>query len=180
MTEKMSTQGKVKVGKIKDAHGLKGELYFLSFSGEISWLESLPKVYLEKTNQDLKEYALEKVKPFKEGAILQFKDISDRTQAEALKGDMLYILEEELVSEPGEVIYLNEILYFQVKDQEGKILGEVKDFSSNGMQDILVIVHGDLQYEVPFVDQFVVEINYDEKFLIMDFPDGLMDINSEN
>ena len=51
MTEKTNIKGKVKVGKIKDAHGLKGELYFLSFSGEISWLENLSKVYLEKENQ---------------------------------------------------------------------------------------------------------------------------------
>lgn len=180
MSEQTNKNGKVKVGKIKDAHGLKGELYFLSFSGEISWLEDLPKVFLEKENQSFKEYKLEKMKPFKEGAILQFEGIKDRTQAEGLKGDMLYIPEEELVSEPGEVIYLNELLHFQVKNEEGKVLGEVKDFSSNGIQDILVISKGELEYEVPFVDQFIVEINYDEKYLIMDFPEGLMDINSEN
>ncbi len=175
----MTTNGKVKVGKIKDAHSLKGELYFLSFSGEISWLEDLPKVYLESQNQEIKEYQLTKVKPFKEGAIIQLEGIKDRTQAEALKGHMLYIPEELLVSEPGEVIYLVELLEFQVKNPEGQLLGLVKDFSSNGLQDILVVVNGSTQFEVPFVDEFVVEINYDEKFLIMDFPEDLIDLNKE-
>lgn len=173
----MTLSGKVKVGKIKDAHSLKGELYFLSFSGDISWLEDLPKVFLESQNQEVKEYQLVKVKAFKEGAIIQFEGVKDRTQAESLKGHMLYIPEELLVSEPGEVIYLVELLDFEVKNSAGHILGNVKDFSSNGMQDILVIAKEDHRFEVPFVDQFVVEINYDEKFLIMDFPEDLIDLN---
>lgn len=172
-----------KVGKIKDAHGLKGELYFLSFSGEISWLENLAEVFLENKADTVPafiRYNLLKFKEFKDGAIIQLAGIDDRTMAEKLKGCSLYIPNEQLISDKGETIYLTEIINFTVYDSTKKQLGVIEGFSSNGAQDILVIKKDDFTYEVPFVDDFIVEIKYQEKIIIMNFPESLMDINRDN
>ena len=173
---------KIKVGKIKDAHGLKGDLYYLSFSRETSWLDDLPEVYFEKNengNSTFEKYQLTDFKDFKDGAIIKLKGVTDRTMAEKLKGLSLYIPSEELVSEPGETIYLSEIKNFKVVNPENVDLGTIAEFSSNGAQDILVIKNDQFSYEVPFVDDFVVEIKHEEKTIVMDFPESLMEVNRE-
>lgn len=176
---------KVKVGKIKDAHGLKGELYFFSFSRETEWFDDLSEVYLETINRNedepsFQKYELESYKIFKEGAIIKLKGISDRTMAEKLKGRNLFIPEQALVAKPGETIYLSEILNFKITNEQGQDLGLVVKFSSNTAQDILVIQKNNLIYEVPFVDHFILDICYEDKVIVMDFPESLMTVNSES
>ena len=172
--------GKVKVGKIKDAHGLKGELYFISFSGDISWLDTAEEFFLEALKGDVKVKKLQNFKPFKEGAIVRLENVVDRNASEALKGAMVYIDAQCLVASPGETIYLQEVLNFQVESPDAKKLGVITGFSSNGAQDILVIENEERKsYEVPFVDDFIVEIQFEKKKIILDFPESLMDINNE-
>lgn len=162
------------IGKIKDAHGLKGEVYVLVFSKDVSWRKKLKKIKLKSlmTEQD---YDVVTHKVHKEGLILKLKDIEDRNQSEALKGFEVLIPSELLVSQKGETIYLKEILGFAVflKDQ---CVGHVENFSSNGPQDIVVIRNEDILFEVPFVEPFIVDINFIEKKLFMDFPPELMDL----
>ena len=95
-----------------------------------------------------------------------------------MKGQGFYIPDELLISEPGETIFLGEILGFQLRGPDGQVLGEVVDFSSNGLQDLLVVKGpGGKKSDVPFVDDFIVELNFDEKFLVMDLPEGLLDLS---
>lgn len=171
--------GKVKVGKIKDAHGLKGELYFISFSGDISWLDTAEEFFLEASSGGVKTIKLQHFKAFKDGAIVRLENVLDRNAAEALKGVMVYIDAQCLIASPGETIYLQEVKNFQAQSPDGKDLGVITGFSSNGAQDILVIENQGKSYEVPFVDDFIVEIQFENKKIILDFPESLIDINNE-
>ncbi len=165
-----------KVGKIKDAHGLKGEVYVLVFSQDTSWSEKLSVVYLESPENEIIPYQVAHCKPHKDGLILKFESVNDRNQSEALKGWSFLIPDEILVSSEGETIYLKEVLNFQVllKDQ---FVGYVKAFSSNGMQDLLIIQHDDHNFEVPFVSDFILKIDFKAQKLFMNFPEGLMSLD---
>lgn len=106
------------VGKVKEAHSLKGELYVLVFAGEADWIESANEVNLAPLNsEDYKSYTIVKYKSHKKGLILKLEGFENRNQAEAVEGYGLYIEESLLVSEPGETIYLGEILGFELIDQ---------------------------------------------------------------
>lgn len=165
-----------KVGKIKEAHGLRGEVYVLIFSGDISWLSKLDKVQLQSPEgMQVRELTLEKAKPFKNGFILKTKEINDRNQSESLKGMEFYIPDEFLISEPGETIYLEEILHFHIQDPQGKRLGEVINFSSNTAQDLLVLSTPQGEREIPFVEAFIVKIDFQNRVIIMELPEGLLD-----
>lgn len=158
------------VGKVKDAHSLKGELFILIFSGETAWIKKLKNF---KLNSAL--YNVEKVKPHKNGLILKAAEIQDRTQAEALKGQAFSIPTDLLVSQKGEVIYLSEILQFQVYDRD-QLLGPVESISSNGAQDLLVIQYAKKEIEIPFVAEFIEKIDYEKKIILMKLPSGLIEI----
>ncbi len=173
------------VGKIKDAHGLKGEVYVLVFSKDTSWQDQLSVIKLESPDaQKNLELKVERSKPHKDGLIVKLESINDRNQSEAIKGWTFGIPEENLVSAEGETIYLKEVLNFQVFLSD-KAVGTVKGFSSNGMQDLLVIQsrsNSDSKsdshdYEVPFVTDFILKIDFEAQKLFMAFPEGLMNLD---
>lgn len=168
------------VGKIKDAHGLKGELAVTVFSGDISWLKKLKtcgvKTKAQAAPQTMK---VERVKPFKLGFILKAAEVNDRTQAETFKGAEFWIDDDLLVSQKGETIYLGEILNFKVKDKDQTDLGKVINFTSNGAQDLLVVEKADGKtFEIPFVEAFIKKIDWKSQTLVMDLPEGIADIEN--
>lgn len=167
------------VGKVREAHGLKGDLYVLVFSGDISWAKKMKGFALKsKTGEELTEYTVERTKPFKKGIIVKAAEITNRNESEAVEHLEFYIDDALLVSEPGENIYLSEVLNFKLKDPEQTTLGEIVGFSSNGVQDLLVVQVGDKKVEVPFVDEFIKKIDFKHQAVVMDLPEGLFDIEN--
>lgn len=173
--------GFVRVGKVKDAHGIRGELFVVLFAGEAEWLEKLTTLRLvpEAGGSAEQTFAVKSARPHKNGFIVKSNDIKDRNQAETLKGLLLEIPEDFLVSEPGESIYLREIQNFTLKNG-GVAVGPIVKFSSNTVQDLLVVETARGEFEVPFVAALVKKIDYEARTVDMDLPRGLLGEDDED
>lgn len=168
------------VGKVREAHGLKGDLYILIFSGDIAWAKRMKSFALKRKDSDeMLTLNVERTKPFKKGLIVKAAEVADRTAAEGLEHMEFYIAEDLLVSKPGETIFLAEIKNFKLKNPEQTVLGEIVGFSSNGVQDLLVVETTDGKTaEIPFVDAFIKKIDFKHQAVVMDLPEGLLDIEN--
>lgn len=167
------------VGKVREAHGLKGDLYVLIFSGDISWAKRMKSFGLKaKDSDDIQSFTVERTKPFKKGLIVKAAEIADRTAAEGVEHLEFFVEDELLVSKPGETIYLSEIKNFKLKNVEQVVLGEIVGFASNGAQDLLVVEAQGKKVEVPFVDAFIKKIDFKHQAVVMDLPEGLFDIEN--
>lgn len=173
----MSTEY-VKVGKVKDAHGIRGELFIVIFAGEAAWLPKLETLKLlpndEAPQESAKVFAVKSVRAHKNGFIAKTTELKTRNDAEALKGWTFEIPKEFFVSTKGESIYLREIEGFRVKTKANGEVGTIRSFSSNGVQDLLVVQTEKGEFEIPFVEAYVVNIDYDTQLIEMDLPLGLL------
>jgi len=169
-----------KIGKVKDAHGLKGDFHMAIFSGDTSWMPQLKEILLSRHDsiEDAQVVKVQRVRPFKEGLILKVEEVENRTQAEPYKGISFYIPEDLLVSKPGETIYLSEILNFTVKDADAKPIGTIQSFSSNGAQDLLCVKleNSSKIIDIPFVKEFIRKIDFKGTTILMELPEGLLDL----
>lgn len=168
------------VGKVREAHGLKGDLYVLIFSGDISWAKRMKTFALKaKDSDEMLTLTVERTKPFKKGLIVKAAEVADRTAAENIEHFEFYIEDDLVVSKPGETIYLSEIKNFKLKNPEQTVLGEIIGFSSNGVQDLLVVEADGKNVEVPFVDAFIKKIDFKHQAVVMDLPEGLFDLEQD-
>jgi 16S rRNA processing protein RimM len=172
----------VEVGKVRDAHGLKGELFLMFFAEEAAWLDKAKTLKLDgafpqkdgKHTRVTKELTIKNFRPHKKGVILKFVEIPDRTEAEKFIGFTISIPKDLLTSQKGEEIFLKEIEGFTAFDGE-KQLGVIEGFSTNGAQDILVVKGETKTIEIPLVKEFVSEILWDQKQIRLKLPEGLTD-----
>ncbi|MEK6555670.1 MAG: ribosome maturation factor RimM, partial [Bdellovibrionota bacterium] len=73
------------VGRVKDAHGLKGELFVRLFAGRADWLDRFTVGYLVSPDEsEVQQFEVEEASPHKDGLILKM-GLTDRTPAEKLK-----------------------------------------------------------------------------------------------
>lgn len=176
-----ASQKLVQVGKVMDAHGIRGDLYCLVFSGDVSWLSDLEEIHFKAPfTSTMQTHQIKRAKEYKKGFIVTLQDISDRNQAELLKGAELWVPADLFVSEDGDSIYLKEILDFNLSDESLGLIGPVTSFSSNNAQDLLLVSYKNETIEIPFVKDFIVKIDFDQKTILTKLPEGLLEINNQD
>ncbi len=182
------------VGRVKDAHGLKGELWIVLFAGQADWLESMEDEGVFRLSKkeslaglseaELQSFPIKNVREHKNGIIAMSPAIKDRTAAEGFKGHFLAIPNDYLVAEEGESYFLSEIEGFRVLEEKREI-GTIVGFSHNGAQDLLIVslvkgardgVKAKDQIEIPFVEELVTEVDEEEKSIHVDLPNGLIEV----
>lgn len=163
------------VGFVKDAHGIRGELFLRFFTKEPAWLAQYTEVILGASAKEIQKFSIKKIKPHKNGYIVKLDEVKNRNHAEELKGSKLYIPADMLVSAEGEDIYLAEIEGFLVKDLRLGDIGVIEQFRFNGAQDLLVVNYDGREVEIPYVEAFIIKENFEQKVIEMDLPEGLVD-----
>lgn len=167
----------IAVGYIRDAHGLKGELFIRLFAKRADWLEQFRSARLDNPKQPNSHLNFEVLRatPHKDGLIVYLTGVTDRTQAEALKGFQLMVPKSWLVSGPGETPYLQELLGFIVMDKNLGEIGRIESFSSNGAQDLFVVHRNGREVLIPFIKQFIERMEFQNRLIRMNLPEGLVE-----
>lgn len=170
----------LKVGKIRDAHGMNGEVFLISFPKDLTWLSRTAELKLEGQWPNPKgkhepvrvSYKIKSYRAHKKGAIVRLEGVGDRTAAEKLIGFVAEMPLDLLQSKNGEEIFLTEIEGFEVFNGD-ELLGKIVGFSSNNAQDLIVVESGEKKIEIPLIPPFISEIKWSEKKLLMKLPPGL-------
>lgn len=147
-------------------------------SGDYSWLKKTDVLWLEVSGK-LSLFHIKKTSQSPHGVRITTEELKDRTQAEAFVSAAVMVPMDIFISAPGEVIYLSEILNFEVwetKQETEFCHGQIIGFSSNGVQDLLRVQNAKGVFEVPFVEDFIEEIDFETHKVWMQIPEGLQDL----
>ena len=170
------------VGLITSCHGINGQVKVKSLSDfeerflkpGIRWLqqESEPPIKIELIS-GFKQ-------PGKETFIIKFKGINTRTHAEQLKKFKILVKANTLPKLKKEEFHFLELINLEVKTLENnelKIIGKVVNLE-NEKNNLLVIELFKNQKKVliPFVKQIVPLVDIKNNFIIINPPNGLLEL----
>lgn len=167
----------VLIGKVTKAHGIKGELKMVAFSGELQSITQHNKLLLVSRQGKMSPlFDVVRARTGNKEAIVQLKGVTDRNSAEELCGLGILVSKDALPKLQGDEFYLHELEGLQVKTEDGAILGKIDSFFYNGVQDILVINKGKDEILIPLIPGMITE--QDENSLTIAPPPGLLTLNS--
>ena len=162
---------KIKIGKIVNAVGLKGEVKVYNYSDSEEVYERTPEIYAG--DRLLK---VQNVRMQKNMVILKLSGIDDRNAAEAAKGTELFITEADLPELPEGQFYIRDLIGMEVEEQ-GSFHGVVTDVLQNTAQDIFEVKRDDGKTVlIPKVDAFVQKIDGKERLITVTLIEGLTDL----
>ena len=129
-----ATGKRVALAAVAGAHGVKGELRLKLFADSVESLARHSRFYVGG-----RELALKDVKDGGKTAIARFEGISDRTAAEALRGQLVEIDRDALPPlEEGEY-YHADLVGLLCVDEAGNALGTVAAVENFGAGDLLEV-----------------------------------------
>lgn len=174
------------VGRIRRPHGVRGELAIEVLTDEPDAIfasgrrvfQGTPEgaLWLDPRTRQPRALEVKALRPVKDGFLLTLVEISDRTEAEKWNGRTLVVPVEEL-SEPedGEV-FAHELVGMQLVDADTDApLGEVIEFYELPQGLLLEFRRGAQTASLPFVDEFVDEVDRETRTIRVRLPDGLLD-----
>lgn len=163
--------GKVCVGAIAGAFGVKGEVRLKSFCAEPEAIAD----YAPLTDLDGREYGVRLDRPVKGGFAARLTGVASREQAEALQGVRLYAPRGRLPSLPSDEFYHADLIGMAVADAGGRKLGRVRAVHDFGAGDMLEVAGPGLKNPVmlPFTRETVPIVDLTMKRLVADPPAGL-------
>jgi 16S rRNA processing protein RimM len=164
----------IKVGRIINTHGIKGELKVFPLTDNLDRFDDLKIVYLGNNKEKVE---IEQVKYHKGLVIIKFREFDNINQVLRFKDDFIYIDEEDKVKLPEDHYFIFDIIDCDVYDTEGRKIGIVIDVLQYTSNDVYVVKDQDKnkQYLIPAVKQFIVDIDVDNKKIIIDPIEGMIE-----
>lgn len=154
------------MGRVVAAVGIRGEVRVKTFTGDPEGLAGYER-WVVKTRQGWHEMPLEAFALRPNGPVAKLGGCDDRDAAERLRGADIAIPREEFVEE-GQGIYQVDLIGLDVVDEQQGKLGVVDSFVETGTTSVMV-VKGVRERLIPFVDEYVKEVDRDAKRIVVDW-----------
>lgn len=166
---------RVCVAKIGAAHGLRGEVRLQVFTEDAQALVA----YGELESEDgARKFRVLSLRPSKNMFIARLEGVNDRNASELLTNISLYVARAKLpVIEEDDTFYHADLIGLRVEDKSGKAFGTVSAVRNYGAGDLLEVVTqpGKPGTLVPFIEQFVPQVDLKNRRVVIDPPGGLFE-----
>ena len=165
----------LEIAKITNVHGLHGELKVYPWCDDAAFLCSFDRLYL---NQDgTQEVHVKNARIQQNMVILQLEEYTDRTQAETIKGKILYMNREDVELEE-DCYFIQDLIGLKVIDADtGKVWGILKNVMQTGANDVYEIWNEDTgkEYLAPAIPDVIIETSLAEGIMKIRPLEGLFE-----
>jgi 16S rRNA processing protein RimM len=174
----------IELGAVQDAQGLQGQIKVRPHSSDpvallsskALWLSLIPRrsagVASSVEQASLTLYQVKQAKMHSGTVVIALDGITDRDQAEALKGARILVGRDVFPKTDADSYYWVDLIGCKAVNLQGQSLGEVIEVNDNGAHGIIVL--GDLEAKtvkqlVPFVKEVVQNVDLSNRLLTLDW-----------
>lgn len=170
------------VGHLNKPHGIRGEMLVSPLTDHPESVYAPGVVFLlgeedaDEPNPDLPPLRVVASRPFRRGLLVRFGGVDDRNQAELLRGRYLFRAIEELEPLREGEVYYHQLIGMDVVTVEGADVGRVTEIYEMQPAHMLEVSGAHGQAMIPFLAHVVVEVDIERGRVVVDPPEGLLDL----
>jgi 16S rRNA processing protein RimM len=164
------------LGKIAKKFSFKGELLIYLDTDEPELYENMESVFVE-FNKNLIPFFIENSSLHKGDFLrVQFEDVSNEEEADKLLGSDIYLPLTMLPKLEGNKFYFHEVIGFEIEDERLGVFGVIASINDSSAQPLFEVLNGSVELLIPMIDQFLVKIDRENKKVVMNLPEGLVEM----
>lgn len=169
-------EGYICIGAITQPHGIYGEVRVHLFNPDSNTLFEVEELWLRMPGRKtLEPCQIVEARDHTKGVLLKLEGCDTRNQAETKRKAELYVAQANLPQlEEGE-FYFYQLEGMPVFSTQGEALGEISRVMPGAAQDLLVLSYKGREVMIPIVDEFVHQIDIENKRIEIHVIPGLLD-----
>ncbi len=164
----------IKIGKIVNTRGIKGELKIHSLTDfQNNRYKKGNTIYINYQNTYI-PFKVKSYKRLKNMDYIVLDGFEDINKVEIYKNSEIFVLSEDEISLTEDEYHISEIIGLKVY-QKDEIIGEIRDVLSYPQGDYLKILLNNKKTSlIPFRNEFVMEVNLKQGFVRIIEMEGLL------
>lgn len=162
----------LRLGRITSAYGIKGEVKVYLYT-------DFPQRFAEAgyVIAEGKRRAIDGLREMKGMLILKLEGVDTRNEAETLRGQDLWIREEDAAPLPEGTFYVRDLIGLAVVDTAGQRIGRLAGVEKYAAQDLYEVRKDDgSTFRIPAVEEFVREVDPAGGRIVVQLIEGLEDL----
>lgn len=164
------------LGKIAKKFSFKGEVLLYLDTDQPELYENMESVFVE-FNKNLVPFFIENSSFHKNDFLrVQFEDVDSEAEADSILNCDVYLPLNMLPKLSGNKFYFHEVIGFEIEDKRVGIFGKIVSINDSSAQPLFEVLNGEVEILIPMIDQFLVKIDRENKKVIMDLPEGLIEM----
>ena len=164
------------LGKIVKKYSFKGEILVKLDTDQPEIYENLDAIFVDLRG-NLVPFFIEHSQLHKSELLrIKFEDVTTEEDADAILKSNLYLPLELLPKLEGDKFYFHEVIGFTVEDKNFGKVGIIKAINDSTAQALFEIDRDGTEILIPMNDEFIIEVNRDSKVILVETPEGLIDI----
>lgn len=167
------------IGYITKTKGLKGEVQ-LFFEYDEPGLLDLDVVFAEINGKMVPFFVSSCKLQQNNTGNLYFDDVDHIDKAQALVKKKIYLPLSKMPDRSDDDFHYNDLKGFMVSDETKGELGEIIEVNEYPQQFVATVLYNGTEIMFPLNEDMIVEIDEDEETLLVDLPEGLLDIYLSN
>ena len=167
---------RLKVGVVTSVHGIKGEVKVFPTTDDSRRFKKLKQVYLD-TSKEMLPLEIEGVKFFKQMVILKFKGYENPDDVMKFRQKELWIDRKDAVRLSKDEYFIADLIDMEVCDEEGKLIGTLKDVISTGANDVYAVETPEgKEVLFPAIRQCILDVDTEARKMTVHVMEGLLDL----
>ncbi len=167
----------VSIARIVRTRGIRGELVADSYTDFPERFSLVGAVWLEFADGSRERFALERVWEHKGRPVLKLAGVDSMSAAQRLVGTWVQVENAEAVSLPHGTYFDHDLVGCVVMSPGGRILGSVAEVLRLSGNHQLIVRGPSGEFMVPVAGALCREISIPDKRIVVDLPEGLIDLN---
>jgi 16S rRNA processing protein RimM len=168
------------LGKIVRKHSFKGEVVAKLDTDEPELYENLESVFIAIGNNLVPFFIEQSILQKGNQLRIQFEDIESEADADEILGNGLYLPLEFLPKLTGNKFYFHEIIGFDIEDTHQGYIGVISGVNDSSAQPLFEIDANGTNVLIPMIDDFIKKVDREHKKIIVETPEGLIDLYLNN
>lgn len=166
----------ISIARIARPQGVHGEVIADILTDYPDRFAALDEVKILRDGKILGVFEIENYRFHKGRILLKFAGYDDPDKAEELRGASVVVGREELVELEEDEYYFFDLEGCQVVTIEGQPLGTVTKVDDFGAAPLLVVKDGSREVLIPLTREICPEVDVDSKKIVVNPPEGLLDL----
>lgn len=165
----------VVIGRVRRAHGTRGEVCVEPITDFPERFNSLREVLIRKPDGEARSAGVEGVRWKGKLALVKLAGVDDRDEAGKYGGALLGVSRRDVEPAGEDEYYHFDLVGCRVIDEEGAEVGLVKGVLRMPASDVLVVTEGGREMLVPTVKQVVKQVDLEGRVITIERIPGLLD-----
>jgi 16S rRNA processing protein RimM len=166
-------QRQILIGRIVGAHGTAGILKLMSYAESLETFAAGRPVIVKNAAGDEMVHHIEWAKAMGRAALLSFKGVTRRSQAEALTGCDLFLDRATLPSLAAGTYYWADLIGIEVYSVDGGFLGWIESIFETGSNDVYVVKQKGRELLLPALRSVIRSVDLQARRMQVEVPEGL-------